>query len=76
MNHGQINLDDEALQAECRLRLIALCQENLGERAPTGIDLFVEGFWAAVDAMREPQSSGTLSAAMKQAIADGLVLGD
>jgi hypothetical protein len=70
------DLDDEALQAECRLRLIELCRKNLGERAPTGVDLFVEGFWAAVDAMREPQGTSTLDAAMKQAIADGLVLGD
>jgi hypothetical protein len=69
-------LDDESLQAECRLRLIALCRENIGERAPTGVDLFVEGFWAAVDAMRDPQGTRMLDAAMKQAIADGLVLGD
>lgn len=67
------DLDDEALRAECRLRLIALCQENLGERAPTGVDLFVEGFWAAVDAMRNPQSSDSLESAMQQAQADGLV---
>lgn len=69
-------LDDEALQAECRLRLIALCRANEGERAPTGVDLFVEGFWAAVDAMRNPQSESTLDAAMQQALADGLVTGD
>jgi hypothetical protein len=67
-------LDDETLRAECRLRLIALCRENQGERAPTGIDLFVEGFWAAVDAMRNPSSSDDV--AMQQAIADGLVTGD
>jgi len=65
--------DDEALQAECRLRLIALCKANVGERAPTGIDLYVEGFWAAVDAMRNPQSTDSLEGAMKQAQADGLI---
>jgi len=63
----------EALALECQLRFIELCMANTEQPAPSGLDLYVEGFWAAVDAMRNPQSTDSLEDAMKQAQADGLI---
>lgn len=54
----------EALELECRLRFIELCAANTDEPAPTNVDLYVEGFWAGVEAQRAPRSVAALQSAI------------
>lgn len=62
MNSGAAGTD--ALELECRLRFIDLCAANLGRSAPTDLDLYVEGFWAGVEASRRPRTVAVLEAAI------------
>lgn len=68
-------MTDEALELECRLRFIDLCAGNLLCKPPTGVDLFIEGFWAAVDALRNPRDDSAIESliALAKARAEGLI---
>lgn len=54
----------EALELECRLRFIELCTANTEEPTPTDLDLYVEGFWAGVEAQRAPRPVAALQSAI------------
>lgn len=68
-------MNNEVLELECRLRFIDLCASNMMSDAPTGMDLFIEGFWAAADAMRHPRDSAELQTllSLARARAEGLI---
>ena len=66
---------DDVLELECQLRFIGLCEANKDRPAPTGMDLYIEGFWACAEAMVQPRELGVLEAeiALRRARAAGLV---
>lgn len=68
-------MTDETLELECRLRFLNLCVRNLHGTPPTDIDLFIAGFWAAVEALRNPRDASELQTltSLAQARAEGLI---
>lgn len=67
-----VNLDREALELECQLRLIDHIDQCLPPDKP--IDLWIDGFWAGVRAGANPRSVDTLQLTidMRRARAAGL----
>lgn len=68
-------MNDDELEIECRLRFIELCASNLLCAPPSGVDLYIEGFWAGVEALRQPRDTEQLQAlaSLAQARAEGLI---
>lgn len=54
----------DALELECLLRFIELCTANIDQSPPTNVDLYVEGFWACVEALKCPRTVAELQVAI------------
>ena len=60
-------MNRDVLELECQLRLIDLCKANVGQPPPEPLDLYVEGFWAALQAISNPRSAESLQLAIEAA---------
>jgi hypothetical protein len=62
-----MSTDRDALELECQLRLIDLCNERMGQDSlGDPIDLFVDGFWAGVRASAKPRTAEVLRQTIEQ----------